>query len=135
MACDVIMFEIKSAVYTRADFFLFIYHGVARTARQKKGVGSLRWFAINNSCSTHNDNLIQRTTTLRRTTHTRNLIVFDGKFVIVSDLLADFDFSFRIDDDLLLPLDENDFRVTIWLKETRIRMSIWFIPPPPRLCP
>ena len=60
--------------------------------------------------------LIECSSTLRRSTQTRNLLIFDGELVVISYLLINVYVSFRIDDNLLLRLKGDYLGVTIRLK-------------------
>lgn len=59
--------------------------------------------------------LIEIFATILRSTETNNFLVLNGKFVIISDFLAKCNRLFRVNDDFLLCVNSNDFRITIGL--------------------
>ena len=45
-----------------------------------------------------------------------DFLIFDREFVIISDLLPDSYWLLRVDHDLVLPINLDDFGVAVWLQ-------------------
>lgn len=63
--------------------------------------------------------LIEKAPTLRRSAQTNNLLFLQGKLVVISDFFSHTNWLLRIDDNLLLALHSNHFRVAIRLRDNR----------------
>lgn len=59
--------------------------------------------------------LVEEATASTRLAETLDLHIFKGKFVIVRDLFASLNLLLRVDDNLLLPLNEDNFGGTVGL--------------------
>lgn len=59
--------------------------------------------------------LIESASTLRSSAETWNFVVLQREFVVVCYFLIDTDWLFTVDNNFLLALNRNDFRVTIGL--------------------
>jgi len=60
-------------------------------------------------------NLIKSSPTLWSSTETDDLLLFDGEFVVIGDLLVEGDGLFRVNDDLLFTFDSDHLGVTVWI--------------------
>ena len=65
---------------------------------------------------THNSPSVESPPAIRRTTQTRDLLVFNGELVIVSDLLSKGNVSLGIDDYFLTSAKVDHLGIAVWLQ-------------------
>lgn len=63
--------------------------------------------------------LVERSSAVLRSTQTGDFVLLDGELVVVCDLLVHGDGLLGVNDDLLLGLDGDDFRVAVRLKNIK----------------
>lgn len=62
---------------------------------------------------------VQCSSTVRGPTETRNLLVFNGELVVISDLLPHRDISLGVNNDLLSSAEVDHFSIAVGLQEKR----------------
>lgn len=60
--------------------------------------------------------LVERSSAVLCSTQTRDFVLLDGKLVVIRDFLVHSNGLLGVNDDLLLGLNGDDLRITVWLQ-------------------